>query len=87
MYIYDFENEEVLLEMVNSLISCNDKEIKCNILITDKNILFFKNLKNESVLVSKQIHELPEYELFLSISVDKINYEVDEGNTITKSVI
>lgn len=84
MYNYDFDNEEVLLERVNCLISSNDKDMKCNILVTNKNILFFKNLKENSVLSSREIHELPEYELFLNISLDDINYEVDEDNTIIK---
>lgn len=83
MYNYDFENELVVFEKADCLISFNNKELISNILVTDKNILIFKNDVNP-ILKGREIHELPVYELIFKFDLNDIIYEVDEDNTIVK---
>jgi len=82
MYNYNFECEKTLLEIVDNLATINDEEMRVNILITEENILIFKNIKENSVLNSRGMHEMPEYELIVKIKIDDIKYEFDEENTI-----
>jgi len=84
MYIYDFDNEEVIIESVDNLITIKDKEIKSNILLTEKNLLIFKNIKNDSALAGRELYEMPEYELIIKIDLNKIKYSVEENNTYIK---
>lgn len=82
MYNYNFESEKILLEMVDNLVTINDKELRINIIITKDNLMLFRNIKDGSILNSRGIHELPEYELLLKMKFNDIKFKVDEANTI-----
>jgi len=82
MYNYDFENESISLEIVDNLATINDVELKVNILVTKENILLFRNIKAGSVLSSRGIYEMPEYELIVKLDLNKINYKIIEDNTV-----
>ncbi|MBE6156295.1 MAG: hypothetical protein E7161_00915 [Firmicutes bacterium] len=82
MYNYNFECEKTLLEIVDNLATINDEELKVNILITEENLLLFKNIKEGNVLNSRGINEMPEYELIVKIKFNDIKYKIDEDNTI-----
>ena len=81
MYNYNFEMERILLEFVENLISIDDSESTCNIIITEENLMIFNNIKKNSVLSAKNIIEMPEYELLIKINLNDIDYEVDDENT------
>lgn len=84
MYNYNFESEKIILEVVDNLISISDATIRMNILITDDNLLLFKNIKANTIFSGRGIYEMPEYELLVKIKLDDINYKIDEENTIIK---
>lgn len=82
MYNYEFVNEKVINEFVDNFVSLNNEDIRCNILVTNLNILLFKNIKRESVLYGREIHEMPEYDLILKVNLNDIEYEIEDGNTV-----
>lgn len=84
MYRYNFECEKIILEIVDNLVSINELEFKMNIIITEDNLLLFKNVKEESILKAKGINELPDYELIVKIKLEDIDYEIDGNHTIIK---
>lgn len=77
MYNYPFKenNEFVLNERENLLGLFKNNKISVNILLTNKNILLF---------VDKYMNN--EYELFLKISLEKLEYLLDNGNTLFKDI-
>ena len=91
MYSYNFECEKIILELIDQIISVDDKEYKVNIIITEDNLLIFENVKANSILSAKGISEMPEYSLIIKLKINEINYEVDDENTIidlpTKEII
>jgi len=84
MYRYNFEYEKIILEIMDNLVSINDTDLKMNIIITEENLLLFKNVVEQSILNIKGIREMPDYELVFKIKLSDIEYEVDEGNSILK---
>lgn len=82
MYNYNFECEKIVLEIVDNLVSINDNEFTSNIIITEDNLLLFKNIKEKSALNAKCVYEMPEYELLVKIKFQDIQYKIDEENTI-----
>ena len=82
MYLYDFENEKFMLEIMDNLVSINDREYTLNIVLSELNLLLFKNIKKDSVLAAREIHEIPEYELIIKINLNELKYDIDENNTV-----
>lgn len=82
MYNYDLKNEKIIHEIVDTLISIDESELIGNVLITEDKILIFRNLKRNSVLSGRGIHEIPEYELLLEIDSNKLEYEIEDNNTV-----
>ena len=82
MYLYDFENEKFMLEIMDNLVSINDREYTLNIVLSELNLLLFKNIKKDSVLADREIHEMPEYELIVKINLNELKYDIDDNNTV-----
>lgn len=83
MYRYNFECEKILLEFMNILASIKDEEHRVNILITEDNILIFKNA-NEEILSLKGITPVADYVLIVKIKLSDIDYIIHEENTVIK---
>lgn len=82
MYNYDFTKETIKEEYIDKLVSINDKEILVNIIITDKNLLFFYNYDNDFVTKKAQgILLTTNYELIFQEELNSLNYVCDEDNT------
>jgi len=82
MYLSDFENEKFMLEIMDNLVSINDREYTLNIVLSELNLLLFKNIKKDSVLSAREIHEMPEYELIVKINLNELKYDIDDNNTV-----
>lgn len=82
IYNYDFSDEKVVFESRNNFIEFAKKEMFLNILITNKNILLFRDIKKDSPLSGREMYIMPQYELFELIPLNKLNYEVIHNNTI-----
>lgn len=83
MYNYDFNNEKVLFEKPNTLVEINDNTYYLNVLITESNILLFRDLNSDFVKQKAMgVFVSSEYELVKSISLNKLNYKCVEENTI-----
>ena len=83
MYRYNFECEKIFLEFVSVLVSIKDEEYRVNILITEENILIFKNA-NEEILNLKGITPVADYVLIVKIKLSDIDYIIHEENTVIK---
>lgn len=81
MYSYNFENEKVIYENQNAFIEVNDKTYNKCILITDKNILIFNNANKHNALNTRGMYMPPDYLLELSISLEKLKYNIEDGDT------
>ena len=55
-----------------------------SVLVTNKNILFFKTINVGNVLNTRGMYMPPEYELELKIPKDKIKVNIEDNNTIIK---
>lgn len=83
MYNYDFNNEKVLFEKPNTLVKINENTYYLNVLITESNILLFKDLNRDFVKQkSLGVFVSSEYELVKSISLKDLNYKCVEEDTI-----
>lgn len=71
MYYYDFKinNEQVLNEATDVNMKFNDKWMIVNILLTNKNIIFFNNIDSR-------------FEVLFKVSLSNMNYNILEDNTI-----
>lgn len=88
MYNYDFKNELVVFEYNDCLVENNDKVNVLNVLVTNKNILFFYNQENDFVtLKSRGIFVTPTYELVMRVNLKTLKYVVEDNNTIINSNI
>ncbi len=82
MYNYDFTKETIKEEYIDKLVSINDREVLVNIIITDKNLLFFYNYGNDFVTKKTQgILLTTNYELIFQKGLNNLNYACDEDNT------
>lgn len=82
MYNYDFKNEPILNELLNVTVLFNDKNITCNIVLTQKNILFFLDSTQDNYLrQTRGVNYMPMYELILKLPFD-IKKEIKDNNTI-----
>jgi hypothetical protein len=70
MYNYDFENEKVLEEFVNMAVDVNKKRMVLDIIITNRNILMFRETTQDNVLSSVYVHHIPKYELLYLFDKD-----------------
>lgn len=86
MYNYDFElnKEKVTFEKNNVIIEISDKTYELNILITNKNILFFNNVNKPNPLIASGIYIPPEYLLEISIPINELEYTCKENDTYLK---
>lgn len=85
MYKYDFLDEVVIYEKTSTFIEINEQEFFASILITDKNLLIFKNINNDFLKQKASgVFVTPEYELIKKISLDNIKYNCEDGNTFFK---
>lgn len=83
MYNYDFNNEKVLFEKLNTLVEINDNTYYLNVLITESNILLFKDLNSDFVKQKTMgVFISSEYELVKSIPLKDLNYKCVEEDTI-----
>ena len=82
MYYYDFSNEKVIYENINSIVEVDNKTINCSVLVTDKNILLFDNVMKNSVLSARCVQIQPEYKLLLAIKLNNLKYKVEGNDTI-----
>ena len=84
MYNYDFKNKKIVLELVNVLVSIDDKDLILNIIITNHDLLLFKNIKLNTVISGRGIYEMPEYELVFNAKLNDIKFKIDDLNTLIK---
>ena len=58
MYNYDFKgnNEKTIFEKENSIVEINDNTYNLSILVTNKNILLFKNINVDNVLNTRGMY-------------------------------
>lgn len=83
MYNYDFKDEKVVYECNNCFAEIKGKELFVNVLVTDKNVLLFYNKDQDFVAMkSKGVFVTPSNDLIMSISLDNIDYQIDENNTL-----
>ena len=82
MYNYDFLGKNIVSELVNVLVSINDNCFTLNTLVTNENILLFKNIKANTVISGRGIYEMPEYDLVLDIKLKGLNFKIEDNNTI-----
>jgi hypothetical protein len=81
MYNYDFNNELVIYEIDNALIEINNQFFRGNILLTDKNLLLFRNISDFMKQKSQGVFVLPKYELVYKGEVVNLKYEIEENNS------
>ena len=73
LYNYDFSNEKVKFEKANTLVEINDNTYYLTILITDSNILLFRDLNSNFVKQKAMgVFVSSEYELVKSISLNPV---------------
>ena len=82
MYNYNFDNEKVLYENINCIVSINDKQLNVSLLVTDKNILLFENIMKNNVLEGRLVSIPAEYELIYKIDLNNTSYKVSDGDTL-----
>lgn len=70
LYNYNFENQDetVKNEFQNIPIDYAKKRMLVNLVLTDKKLLFFRDLTKESPLQTR-IYELPNYELIIDLLI------------------
>ena len=86
MYNYDFSNEKVLFEKVNVFVEIDNNTYFFNVLITDINILLFRDLNKDFVKQkSMGVFISSEFELIKSISLSNLNYKCIDEDTIIKN--
>ena len=86
MYNYDFKNnnEITLFEKENVIVDIDNNTYNLSVLVTNKNILLFRNINVGNVLNTRGMYMPPEYELELKIPKDKIKVNIEDNNTIIK---
>ena len=86
MYNYNFKsnNENTILEKENVIVDIDNNTYNLSVLVTNKNILLFRNINVGNVLNTRGMYMPPEYELELKIPKDKIKVNIEDNNTIIK---
>lgn len=84
-YYYDFEEEKIIEETIAVSVSFNDNNKICNIIKTEKNLLFFEDMIKDNILHNTRNVSMPgEYNLILKLPLGKFNYSINENNTTIK---
>lgn len=82
-YYYDFKNEEIEKEIIEVNVTFDDKNQICNVIKTNKNLLFFHDMSKDNIMHTAQMATLPgEFNLILSIPLDKLEIKKENDNTI-----
>ena len=86
MYNYDFKekNEKTILEKENVIIEINDNTYNLSVLVTNKNIILFKNINIGKVLNTRGMYMPPEYELEFKIDKENMKLEIEDNNSVIK---
>ena len=86
MYNYDFKgnNEKTIFEKENLIIEINGNTYDLSLLVTNKNILFFKNANVGNVLNTRGMYMPPEYLLEFKIPKDQMKLKIENNNSIIK---
>ena len=84
MYNYDFleNNEQIIKEKVNGIVDINDDTYNFSIVITNKNILLFKDVSKNSPLGARGVFLPEDYVLKASIPLNNLDYTIEDNNTI-----
>ena len=83
MYNYDFlkDKEHAINEKEQVLVSFGNKKLLVNIMLTDKNLLFFYDTEKDSPLKCSRISVVPQYEVLLKLSLDNLDYHIIDNFT------
>ena len=83
MYNYDFlkDKEHAINEKEQVLVSFGNKKLLVNIMLTDKNLLFFYDTEKDSSLKSSRMSVVSQYEIFLKLSLDNLDYNIMDNFT------
>lgn len=84
-YYYDFKEEKIIEEAIAVFVSFNEQNKLCNIIKTEKNLLFFEDMIKDNILHNTRNVSMPgEYNLILKLSLGAFDYTVSENNTTIK---
>lgn len=83
MYNYDFlkDKEHAINEKEQVLVSFGNQKLLVNIMLTDKNLLFFYDTEKDSPLKCSRISVVPQYEVLLKLSLDNLDYHIMDNFT------
>ena len=83
MYNNDFlkDNDHAINEKEQVLVSFGNKKLLVNIMLTDKNLLFFYDTEKDSPLKCSRISVVPQYEVLLKLSLDNLDYHIMDNFT------
>lgn len=83
MYNYDFlkDKEHAINEKEQVLVSFGNKKLLVNIMLTDKNLLFFYDTEKDSPLKCSKMCVVPQYEVLLKLSLDNLDYHIMDNFT------
>lgn len=83
MYNYDFlkDKEHAINEKEQVLVSFGNKKLLVNIMLTDKNLLFFYDTEKDSPLKCSRMSVVPHYEVLLKLSLDNLDYHIMDNFT------
>ena len=83
MYNYDFlkDKEHAINEKEQVLVSFGNQKLLVNIMLTDKNLLFFYDTEKDSPLKCSRISVVPQYEVLLKLSLDNLDYHIIDNFT------
>lgn len=83
MYNYDFlkDKEHAINEKEQVLVSFGNKKLLVNIMLTDKNLLFFYDTEKDLPLKCSKMCVVPQYEVLLKLSLDNLDYHIMDNFT------
>ena len=81
-YEYDFKDEKVELELANLNVSFNDEQRSCNVIETDKNILFFEDYTKNDVLRARCVDIPRKFRLIHQEKLTDVKITQDNDSTV-----
>ena len=83
MYNDDFlkDKEHAINEKEQVWVSFGNKKLLVNIMLTDKNLLFFYDTEKDSPLKCSRMSVAPQYEVLLKLSLDNLDYHIMDNFT------